>query len=424
MIRSTSPSHARAAAAIGLSIFARTAFAYSLTDRAPEESGVAWTPYFSAEFYGGQSTFSGDSQSPVSGPNGSVLFVPGLRLGPRLTLLPSLSANYRQTRDVQELIGGGFLTQKQSDQALAVKALWSMTDRWKIKGYGSFKQELVNETSDEKWGNGLFDYRKTAAGFELERAGSPLRSLRAGVDLYWVAFPNFDSLSSEAQQFGGEVNAGTHVLDYRSLDVSISADALLSPRTALSATASASDRRFGDQNLVQVDGAYAGTLRHDLFLFASAALRRQGAAREFRWASVDSVTGLDVSAAWLNSNQNNYDTTRTVFNNDYYDYVEWTAGPRLSLRFNQKLTVGLGASWSCRRYGRRPVQDVDGTYLTGHVTTTSWTYRLSLGYPLMEHLDAVLTGAYQDAASNMKYESVYRYNYSSASYYGGLSLKI
>jgi hypothetical protein len=133
---------------------------------------------------------------------------------------------------------------------------------------------------------------------------------------------------------------------------------------------------------------------------------------------------LDVSAAWLNSNQNNYDTTRTVFNNDYYDFEEWTAGPRLSLRFNQKLTVGLGASWSRRRYGRRPVQDADGTYLVGNVTTTSWTYRLSLSYPLLEHLDAVLTGAYQDASSNMKYESVYRYNYSSASYFGGLSLKI
>lgn len=87
---------------------------------------------------------------------------------------------------------------------------------------------------------------KTAAGFELERAGSPLRSLRAGVDLYWVAFPNFES-SSEAQQFGGEVNAvnprprlpkfGRFHLGGRPI---------VAPR-ALSATASASDRRFGDQ---------------------------------------------------------------------------------------------------------------------------------------------------------------------------------
>lgn len=411
-------------AALGFLLFPGMAFGFSLTDRPAGESAFHWTPYFSAELYGGQSTFSGDSQSPVSGPNGSLLFVPGFRLGPRLTILPSFSVNYRQTRDVQELIGGGFLTQKQSDQSAAVKALWALTDRWKFKGYGSFKQELVQESTDEKWGQGLFDYQKTAAGLELERSGMTVRSFRAGVDLYWVAFPNFDSLSADAQQFGGEVNAGTHVLDYRSLDGTLSTDVLLSPRTAVSATLAASDRRFGDQNLVQVDGTYAGTLRHDLFLFSSAALRRQGPSREFRWATVDSVAGLDLSAAWLNSNQNNYDTSRTVFNNDYYDYVEWTAGPRVSLRFNQKLSVGLGAAWSRRRYGRRPVQDADGTYLSGNVTTTAWTYRVSLGYPLMEHLDAVLTGAYQDASSNMKYESVYRYNYSSASYFGGLSLKI
>lgn len=133
---------------------------------------------------------------------------------------------------------------------------------------------------------------------------------------------------------------------------------------------------------------------------------------------MDSVTGLDVSAAWLNSNQNNYDTTRTVFNNDYYDYVVWTAGllgfPFVSIKNSRS---AWGRRGPADVTGVAPVQDVDGTHSTGHVTTTSWTYRLSLGYPLMEHLDAVLTGAYQDA-SNMKYESVYRYNYSSARHYG------
>ncbi len=412
-------------ALLGLALFVAPVPAAPPADRAATADGsFAWTPYFSAELYGGQSIFSGDSQSPVNGPNGSVLFVPAFRWGPRLTVLPSFSVDYRQTRDVQELIGGGFLTQEQSKQTGALKAVWALSDRWKIKGYGSFRQELVKETSDEKWGHGLFDYRKTVGGLELERAGALFRSLRAGADMYWVAFPNFDSLSADAEQFGGEINTGTRVLDYRGLDGTLAGDLLLSPRTSVSASLAASDRRFGDQNLVQVDGSYAPTRRRDLFLFASAALRRQLPSRDFRWASVDSVAGVDLSAGWLNSNQNHYDTDRTIFNDDYYDYVELGVGPRLSLRFNQKLTVGLGVAWSRRRYGRRPVQDVDGSYLSGNVTTTSWTYRLSLGYPLMDHLDAVLTGAYQDASSNMKYESVYRYNYSSASYFGGLSLKI
>ena len=49
------------------------------------------------------------------------------------------------------------------------------------------------------------------------------------------------------------------------------------------------------------------------------------------------------------------------------------------------------------------------------------TFRVSVGYPLFKGLSLQLQYAGQHADSNMRYEQVYRYNYSSSHYLGGLS---
>lgn len=80
---------------------------------APLGRAAEWAPYLSLDVYGGQSFFSGDNESPVTGPNGALLFVPAVSFSERFTLMPSVSARYQAVRDVQELAGGGFLTQEQ-----------------------------------------------------------------------------------------------------------------------------------------------------------------------------------------------------------------------------------------------------------------------------------------------------------------------
>lgn len=401
--------------------FASFLLASSLVSPALAE--VQWAPYLNLEAYGGQSIFSGDS---VDGFNGNLVFVPGLRMGESFSLLPSLAVGYRQTRDVQELAGGGFLTQEQQTRSGTLKGIYVMAPGWKAKAYGGYRQELVKETSDEKWGDGLFDYNKTSFGLEVEREGTRWRSLRIGADYYTTAFPNFQSLASK--QFGLEIssaiNSGKDVLDFNALDGSLAADLSLGQKSLLSSYVLASNRDFSDQKIVKRDGTYSNDTRKDLFLFASLGYRRQLPTVSLFNLGVESLAGLDLSYAALDSDQNNYDASRTKFNENYYDYGELSVGPRLNLRFKEKLSLGLAYQFSTRDYADRPVQAGDGTYKTDAISTDVTTFRASLGYPIVKGLSLQLIGAWQNSDSNMEYETVYRYNFSSSNYFLGLSYQL
>lgn len=383
---------------------------------------VQWAPFLNLELYGGQSTFSGDNDSPVSGPNGSLVFVPGMRIGERFSLLPSFSADYRKTRDVQELAGGGFLTQQQHSRGGSLKGIYAFTPAWKGKLYGSYRQQLYKETSDESWGDGLFDYDKTAFGAEVEREGTAWRSLRLGTDFYTTRFSNFQSLAS--QQFGAEINAGTDVLDFDAMDVSFGSDLALGRKALLSGYLLASNRDYADQKIVKRDGTYSGDTRQDLYTYFSLGYRHQLPSAAVFGISVESLAGLDFTYARLDSDQNNYDAGRLKFNENYYDYGEFGVGPRLNFRFKEKLSLGLGYMFSTRDYADRPVQAADGTYRSETISNDVTTFRWSLAYPLMRNLSVQAQGAFQNSDSNMEYESVYKYDYSSAHYFLGLSYSL
>jgi outer membrane protein assembly factor BamA len=139
---------------------------------------------------------------------------------------------------------------------------------------------------------------------------------------------------------------------------------------------------------------------------------------------VESLAGVDLSYAMLNSNQSNYDAKRTKFNENYYDYSEWGIGPRLNTRFKEKLGLGLSYLYSRRDYAKRPVQNGDGSYTTDKISTNVTTFRTSISYPIIKGLAIEAQGAWQTSASNMKYETVYRYGYSSSNYFLGFSYQL
>ncbi|HRY28697.1 MAG TPA: hypothetical protein P5079_01520 [Elusimicrobiota bacterium] len=378
-----------------------------------------WVPYLNLESYLGRSNFA---DSDVNGFNGNLVFVPGMRFGEKLSVLPTAMLGYRKSRDVQELAGGGFLTQEQQTRGLSVKGIYVLTPGWKGKLYTSYRQELVKETKDEKWGDGLFDYDKTAVGVEVEREGDFWKSVRLGADYYTTAFPNFQSLATK--QYGAEINAGEDVLDFSAMDFSVGADAAVTRKSMLSGYLLGSRRDFSDQKIVKRDGTFSADTRKDMFTYVSLAYRYQLPTVALFHVGVESLAGLDASYALLNSDQHNYDAGRTKFNENYYDYAELGIGPRVNLRFKEKLSVGLSYLFSTRDYADRPVQRVDGTYTADTISSDVTTFRASLGYPLLKGLSLQAQGAWQNADSNMDYETVYRYNYSSSHYFLGISYQL
>lgn len=380
-------------------------------------------PLLRLEVLGGQ--FFYEKQHTSFSGNGNLLFTPAVKFSERDSLVPTLSSQYRRTREVRELIGGGFLTEESLDTLLAVKWVHQLTEAWSLKPGVNFKNELITESEEEKLGKGLFDYNKFGGGVELERRGERW-NLRPALNAYRVRYYRYHALAAGQEELGAEINSGDRVLDFDAYDASLSVDFLASERTLLNASALASLRPFTEQNLVTESGEYAPRKRLDAYLVGLLGAQQKLPDWSVAGRKIESVAGLSLAYTQSISNQNNYDASRTRFNPYYYDYGELAAGPSLGLRVAQKLGMTLGYEFARRRYLDRPAQTEDGNYsATGekihlHTHTVSW----QLSYPIAWGLGLKASGSYRRSSSNMSYEKTYKYNYQSAHYFVGLSYSL
>lgn len=393
----------------------RAALACGLALLAVAARAVEWTPVAKIDLLGGQFFFQGQNTS-FSG-NADWLFSPGIRLSERDALVPLLTGQYRRTREVRELVGGGFLTAESLDNAVALKWIHLFSPEWNIKPNLSYKNELITESNDEKLGYGLFDYHKVSLGVELERAGGELfKSVRQSLTAYAVRFYHYRALSAQSAELGAEVNSGDRVLDFNAYDYTLSADASPSEAALLSGSLLASVRPYRDQKVVTVSGEYLSSNRLDVYAVGALSARLSLP----RWGGLESAVGLNGGYTRVFSNQNNYDAQNTRFNPGYYDYGELSAGPFAAARWRKALSAALSYDFTRRAYDHRPAQDAAGLYGARAIRMDSHTVTLAAGYDLTKRLALKLSGSYRRATSNMLYESSYRYNYWTAHYFAGL----
>lgn len=394
---------------------------------APDQARAAeLIPIVKLDLLGGQFFFENENTS--FGGNSNWLLSPGIRLSDQDILVPTLSGRYRRTREVRELIGGGFLTQESLDNLVSVKYIRILGERWSVKPNVSFKNELITESEDEKLGKGLFDYSKLAFGVELERQGLFFKSIRQNATAYGVRFYRYSALSSQSADFGTEIQSGDRVLNFDAYDYSIAADFLPREGMLFTGTLLGSYRPFGDQNLVTVTGEYEAKKRRDLY--AVALVGYQQKLPDWKMdignftLSLQSVAGLNLGYTLLDSNQHNYDASQTRFNENYYDYGEVTGSPFYFARFNEKLSATVAYDFARRDYGDRPAQEIDATYLTNKIYTNTHSVSLFLSYPVWSKISLKVQGTWRSSGSNMKYETTYRYNYKAYNYFVGLGFSL
>src|SRR3989339_282585 len=104
------------------------------------------TPYFNASFLGGQYFFSGQ-EGALSG-NASALASASVKMSRELTLIPLYSGRYQGTKQVTDLVGGGTLFQERMDHKVAVRGIYSISPKLRIKPEAEFKWDLLKETKD------------------------------------------------------------------------------------------------------------------------------------------------------------------------------------------------------------------------------------------------------------------------------------
>ena len=377
----------------------------------------------SAQFLGGQYMFG--SQKGSLGGNASVSVVPAVRIDEGIRLVPVIASSYQGTKQVLDLAGAGTLFQEQMDHRLGLRAVFGDEDGpWRIKPHAGFKYELLRETRDERWGHGLFDYRRLGGGLEVEYVYRRPYSVRAGVEDFFTSFPNYASLESQApadlqgQPLAREL-AGRHVLDHHG-QTAFAAATFPSGRFEAEGRLAVQHVRYAGQHLVDSTGALGREVRDD-FLTALAWTLRMPADlnTDRRW-----LGGFSLGAAYNSSDQNSYDAARFKYLPRYYDYGEVSAGAQGTLLFGDRrrpADVSAGLSWSLRSYPHRPTQDETGLYGTGRQRQQALTFSASAHYPMADRWSLAVQFQTGRARSNQHYEQVYAYNYTEMSYLVGVS---
>ena len=388
-------------------------------------AGIEIAPIINATAVGGQYVFISTSAVPGSlGGNINFDVTPAISFSNKLSLVPTVSYNYYGVKDVEELVGGGTLFQRRQDIIGNGKLIYAIGDNFKIKGGGSYKQEYLIETSSETWGNGLFDTTKWSGGGEVEvKLNAKGDSFRAGYDYYQLSFTNYEALVAKYSDEFAELQQtpGDRVLDYNAGDVTVEGGLQFSDNLIVSYNMIYTMKNFPEQYTVNSLGAYSATdLRNDTSLIHNIGTLLMLPVKDSKL-----LVNLRVQLDSYLSDQNHYDVGKFKYIPKYYDYSSFSINPSAILYLGKQerpSTVSITGGYGTRNYAERLVQDVDGNYGTDKIYTNSISLGISASIPLTENFSFVAQLNFLNKASNMMYETFYKYNYSTFNYFGGISI--
>lgn len=383
-----------------------------------EVLAIEFSPVFNARLYGGQYFFE-SQESNLSG-NVGVTAAPAISFNEKWSLIPTLSASWRGTKSVQDLVGGGTLFQETQDHSASVKGIFTPMELWQFKAGGGYRIQLLKETNDEKWGKGLFDFQKPSANFEIERIIDKDTSIRMGYDFYHIDFRNYASLESQKPEFARE-NAGAKTMNSNNhgtyLALKFPFPFLLEQKASFESSYFYTFRNFPEAHIVLPTGDVSADLRYD---------KSQIVISNFTLPFVfteDFKLLVEIRGNYndLKSDQNNYDAAKTRYNENYYSYREYSGGPNFNFIVGQKPWIFTsGFNYVRRNYGDRPIQDANGTYGAERVLTNEYYANFGITYPLNKNFKLRALGNLGWTRSNMKYEKNYRYNYVTSTYLLGI----
>ena len=393
-------------------------------------SAVEWTPVLNGSVSGGQYFFAG--QRGNLGGNAALTAAGLVKLSDRWSLLPMYNGSYRGTKGVDDGVAAGTLFQQQMDHTVSMTGIRKLEEStWRVKPSAGYKREFLKETRNESWGHGLFDYEKISAGVEFENIYKEPFSLRAGLDVFRVRFPSYESLESRSgtdplgNPLGREL-ASKHVLDTYNWQASVSGTRpwpFEDPKYVLSGSYSFLYKDFLDQRIVQTSGQFEDVARKDFLQSLGGSIMRPIPMRVF-----DGDGRLDLSMAmsfsYNRSNQNTFDATFARFLGDSYSYWTFGAGPAAVLSWgDKKAPAWTSASfrWNRQSYLGRLVQDEVGVYGSAKQKHDRYTFSLGYGYPLAPKLTLTFRTNILWAASNHKYQKNYAYAYRAMNYLIGVA---
>ncbi|MCK5106872.1 MAG: hypothetical protein KAQ76_04855 [Elusimicrobiales bacterium] len=375
------------------------------------------TPVMNLSLMGGKYYIDGDATSFEG--NANLFMSPNIKISDKHEFVPVYAGYYSGVQDIQELAGGGILTRERQGHALSFKYVRSNNFN-KIKPRISYSKELVKETNDEEWSDGLFDYNTMSLGIEFEQE-RPYGTFSQSYDFFQVKYPNYSSLISQSATVIDSTtfnqlssNAGENTMDNTNHAATFAFTWFPEP-FVMKAAYSLTYTNYTDQAIVgDATGSsyFKSEKRKDMTNTLRYSLWRDAKPLSF---------ALKSHFTYLSSNQNSYDATNSKYTEDFYTYYQIGAGPSANLNLNNGGSFLLGLNWEKTFYNGRYTQDASGGYRNSKIYQTAWVSRFSLIYPIMKGISLKTTYSYQVSNSNMRYEANYRYNYRASNFLMGLN---
>lgn len=393
-------------------------------------SAAEVVPVLKGGILGGQYFLQG-ARGNLSG-NANALAAPVVKFSERWSFIPMYAANYQGTKGTDDGTAAGTLFQQEMDHRVSATGIYTADgSHWRLKPAASYKREFLKQTTDERWGRGLFDFEKIAAGFEAENVYKDPFSYRIGVDVFRIRFPNYQSLESAAgtDPSGNPLNrelSDKNVLDTYNYQLSFSGARPFpydDPKVSLQMSFSSLYRHYSDQHLVNLQGQLQSRGREDFLQTLSLGV---GYPRQVRlWGNDCRLnSSLSASLSHNGSNQNSFDAAQTRFIFDAYSYYSYGLGPSFSLAWGDSkspASVGLSFLYSRVQYTGRLAQDASGVYLPRHQYQDRYTATLGYSYPIAPGFNLKAQANFLWAASNQVYQTTYLYTYRTGNYLMGFT---
>ncbi|MBN1383812.1 MAG: hypothetical protein JW983_02865 [Elusimicrobia bacterium] len=397
-------------------------FTYSLTHLLTYSltAAVKVIPVVDLQLLSGQYFYDGSANNLA----GNMFFnvTPAIKLNEKFSIIPGLTTQYKATKQIEDLAGGGTLFQDVLDGNLSSRFIYKLFDNLKLKLDTSYKLEYRRETKDESIADGLFDYKKVSYGFETEYAISKQYSARIGADRFTIKFPNYESLESGTTAAAAGLSrelAGSNVLDTKNISGSAGATAKLPFDITLDADCIYIKKDFDDQPIVLLTGSLSSEQREDKVYIGNLGL----IAPVLKKDKLKIIAVCNGMYTVTNSDQNHYDARKTTFIENYYDYTSKYYNPAVTFLFGTK-PYAVTASYGLedKKYKDRPVQDENGTYdLERKIWSETQNTTVSFIYPVSKGFKLKASTTYLWERSNMGYEELYKYKYNTANYLMGFS---
>ena len=370
--------------------------------------------------------------SDIPGHHGTVssidswLVSPTWKLNDKLYWINLYNGSFDRSAQVVAQEEGGRRADTTQSHNLSSSLKYNVTDTWSLRPLFFAEWNFVNETADEKFGKGLYDYHDIGGGIESSWITQETREQkdenRLGFRYLNREYPNYHSLLS---LFDRNSSVEDNEKDLNGYKFNLSHDSRSKEGWSWGLEGIFFYKDYTDKKTIDLNGIRSGGARQDYVEYVNAHIAHP--------LSKEWMFRLDGQFTDNQSNLDFYDTHNTStfaddnFLKNYFDYFSFMAKPSLiytkNIEKDRDFVLTVSYTFDALHYPGRKAQDVSGVYQAADEQDYTHTVTAKTNYPLTKYVSWVVYGSYANATSNQKFESFYLYTYESWTAVTGISFK-